>query len=96
MSCITLEKDNPFPGNLARPPALALAGDGRAVLALSITPKRSLAMLVVPGLWLLHWLVVSRQEAVDRRQMAEGRGQKAEGRRQTAEGRGQTAEGSKQ
>lgn len=37
MSRITLEKDNPFPGNLARPPALALAGDGRAVLALSIT-----------------------------------------------------------
>lgn len=34
------------------------------------SPKRSLAMLVVPGLWLLHWLVVSRQEAVDRRQRA--------------------------
>jgi putative inorganic carbon (HCO3(-)) transporter len=36
------------------------------------SPERSLAMLVVPASWLLHWLMVSKQKTASRRQEVEG------------------------
>ena len=44
------------------------------------SPKRSLAMLVVPASWLLHWLVVSGQKTASRKQPFDyAQGKQAEG-----------------
>ncbi|MCX6035506.1 MAG: hypothetical protein NTV38_11115, partial [Chloroflexi bacterium] len=42
------------------------------------SPKRSLAMLVVPAVWLLHWFVVSWEQRTTSRQVSiEGRGRRS-------------------